>query len=403
MTDMIATLPPVSAMMRELVTYISVIIILVMLVGGGVAFYVVQTMSKGLRNSVDTLEAVAKGKLDIEVSQKYLAQKDEIGEIVKTTDALRAELTNIISGIRQQSKDLVECALEVSERTNIANEHISQVEKAVDEIAQGATNQANETQGAIETIIHMGNMIEANAVDMENLNKNAESIKDKGEVAAEAIKKLQETNNKTISAIDVIYEQTNITNQSAQKIKAATDFITDIAEETNLLSLNASIEAARAGEHGRGFAVVAAQIQKLAEQSNASAKQIEEIILSLIADSDKAVATMKEVKEIMNYQSENVEDTDAQVNGVLQEVEQAMGAIEAVTKKTEEINVTRGRVVDAVQNLSAIAEENAASTEETSASVTEVGSIVNDMDGSAQNLKEISNKLNESIALFTIR
>ena len=119
-----------------------------------------------------------------------------------------------------------------------------------------------------------------------------------------------EVNDQTKLSIDEIYEQTNITNASAQKIKAATDIIASIAEETNLLSLNASIEAARAGEQGRGFAVVASQIQKLAEQSNDSAKQIDDITNVLIQDSTHAVDTMQGVQQIMAVQSDKMQQTE---------------------------------------------------------------------------------------------
>ena len=145
----------------------------------------------------------------------------------------------------------------------------------------------------------MGDMIEKNNSQIENLNVNAEEMTKAGDSAIDTLKELETINGKTKNAIDVIYEQTNTTNESAMKIREAINLITDIAEETNLLSLNASIEAARAGEQGRGFAVVAGQIQKLAEQSNESARKIEAIVASLIEDSDKAVETMNEVRQIM--------------------------------------------------------------------------------------------------------
>ena len=200
----------------------------------------------------------------------------------------------------------------------------------------------------------------------------------------------------------MIYEQTHTTNQSAQKIKEATNLITSIAEETNLLSLNASIEAARAGEQGRGFAVVAAQIQKLAEQSNESAKQIETIISQLIADSDKSVETMNIVKDIMVKQSENVTKTDEHFGQVLKGIENSIEAINRIAGKTEEMDKARVSVVDTVQNLTAIAEENAASTEETSASITEITTAVADISDKASQLKGIADKMDESMAIFRL-
>ena len=246
----------------------------------------------------------------------------------------------------------------------------------------------------------MGDMIEETVVELGSLSASAQSMKARGEAAIKALHELQTTNKKTSSSIDIIYDQTNVTNESAQKIKEATTLITDIAGETNLLSLNASIEAARAGEQGRGFAVVAAQIQKLAEQSDESAKQIESIVLSLIADSNKAVSIMNEVKDIMEQQSENVANTNTQVNNLLQDVEESISGIEGVGSKMSTINDVRGNVVDTVQNLSAIAEENAASSEETSASVTEINSIVSDIANNATELKEIAHRLEESVLIF---
>lgn len=357
-------------------------------------------LMKALKKAAHALEKMAEGNLDIEINSVLLKRKDEIGLISKDMQKLQTQLKTIVISMQGLSQELDQTADYLVQKAELTAEHMSQVDKAVEEIAEGAGSQAEETQNATENVILMGNMIEENTDDIEQLNKNARSVKVRGQVAIDALQTLRATNEKTKASIDVIYEQTNVTNESAQKIKEATSLITDIAEETNLLSLNASIEAARAGEQGRGFAVVAAQIQKLAEQSNESAQQIESIIVSLLEDSDKSVETMGEVREIMEQQSQNVENTNVEVTQVLEDVEMALQAIDGVAKKTGQINDARNHVVDTVQNLSAIAEENAASSEETSASVAEVGNIISDIAESARTLKSLSGKIDANVAVF---
>ena len=371
-----------------------VCVVIVLIVVGG--------LSKKLKACIGGLSQLSEGKLNFLFGDELLGGTDEIGEICRTVKKVREELKVIVSEIKGVSSHLLDESKTLSEKTADTSDHVEQMERAIGEIAIGATSQAQETQDASENIITMGNMIEETVEELGSLSESAKSMKERGEAAIEALRELQAINKKTSSSIDIIYEQTNVTNESAQKIKEATALITDIAGETNLLSLNASIEAARAGEQGRGFAVVAAQIQKLAEQSNESAKQIENITLSLIADSDKAVSTMSEVKDIMGQQSENVDNTNTQVNNLLQDVETSLAGIEEVVTKTNKINQVRGSVVDTVQNLSAIAQENAASSQETSASVTEINGIVSDIATNASDLKDIAHELEESVSIFVI-
>lgn len=392
----------VDSQIRQITMIIVILAAVLMVFCTILTILIVGKMSKRLNVGVSALEEVAQGKLNFKFDEESLRQSDEVGEICRAIKKLEENLSDIIKNVIQGSKELLEASDNMRNRTSITSEHVEQMEKAVNEIAIGAGSQAEETQSATENIILMGNMIEEMAGELDNLNRKAQQMKEGGQTVIEAIRELQESNAKTSESIDIIYEQTNVTNESAQKIKEATALITNIAEETNLLSLNASIEAARAGEQGRGFAVVAAQIQKLAEQSNESARQIERIILSLIEDSDKSVVTMNEVKEMMEQQSQNVTNTNEQVAQLIQDVEQSIGVIDEVSNRTAKVNEARSSVVDTVQNLSAIAEENAASTEETSASVTEISGIINEIADEAYELKNISNQMDETMSMFEL-
>ena len=333
---------------------------------------------------------------------KMNARKDETGVMSRAISVLRDALADVAAEIKAQSEVLKDASQTLNESAHETANTVGQVERAVNEIADGAGSQAEETQKATENVIIMGNMVEATTQEVRELHNNANVMKDSSEEATKTLEELNAINEKTRESIDVIYEQTNTTNESANKIKEATTLITEIAEETNLLSLNASIEAARAGEQGRGFAVVAAQIQKLAEQSNESARQIEAIIDSLITDSEKAVETMEEVKGIIKEQSEKVMKTSEIFTEVKTRIDASIVSVSNIMDKTEQMDAARVNVVDIVQNLTAIAEENAASTEETSASVTEVGSIVDNISDNADRLNEIAGSLDERMDIFKI-
>lgn len=329
-------------------------------------------------------------------------RKDETGVMNRAISILQQELALMAVNINEQCGKLHDSAGSMAQSVSKTLGTVEQVEKAVNEIAQGATNQAQETQTATEEIIAMGNMIEETEVEVEELRENAGKMRSAGEQAMEILGALGEVNQQTKDAIAVIAKQTDVTNESAMKIKTAVDIITDIAEETNLLSLNASIEAARAGEQGKGFAVVAGQIQKLAEQSNESAQQITGIIELLIQETQRSVQTMSDVKVVIEKQDENVTLTERAFEDVKDGIAQSIEGIRAIARRTKELDETRVKVVDVVQSLTSIAEENAASTEETSASATEMGAIMESIDDNARSLSVVADQLHETISKFKV-
>ncbi len=339
---------------------------------------------------------------EIDGQEKLVARADETGQMSRAVVELRGQLVKMVNEFRERSDQLFEASDILSTNASETAITVEQVEKAVSEISEGASSQAEETQKATENVILMGSMVEETTRQVGELTDNANIMKKSSDEAFATLQELERINSGAREAIDVIYEQTNTTNESAMKIREATALITSIAQETNLLSLNATIEAARAGEQGRGFAVVASQIQKLAEQSNDSARQIEDIIDSLIRESQRSVETMEDVKKIMESQNESVGRTNESFTQVRDGIILSLDGVDQIADKTRRLDEARVNVVDVVQNLTAIAEENAASTEETSASVTEVTTIVGSISENASKLREIAEHLDRSMSIFKI-
>ena len=178
--------------------------------------------------------------------------------------------------------------------------------------------------------------------------------------------------------------------------------ITDIAAQTNLLSLNASIEAARAGEHGKGFAVVADEIRALSEQSRQSAEKIVEIVDTLLVNSDTSVQTMSKVMDKIGVQNDKLSETSQMFNLLHNEIGTVADAIEKIRKQAEALEDKKNKVTSIVDGLAAIAEENAASTEETSASMLEFNEILSVCNKATGELRKLSEELAENTKHFDL-
>ncbi|MCI5959600.1 MAG: methyl-accepting chemotaxis protein [Lachnospiraceae bacterium] len=334
--------------------------------------------------------------------EKYTARGDESGEISTSVIELETKLEEFMAEVKDMADRVYAASDNMTQSVVDSIETMSQVETATNEVATGAGNQADETQKATEHVITMGNMIVDTTNDVDELRSTSKEMNSAGDDAVQILTQLSAINDKTRESVELVSKQTTVTNDCVTDIRAAVEMITEIASETNLLSLNASIEAARAGEAGRGFAVVAAEIQKLAEQSNTSAKQIEEIITKITQESEKSVAIMGEIKGIIEQQNQDVLATQESFKKVKTGIASSLQGIQNITDRTEQLDAARVQVVDIVSDLSAIAEENAASTEETLACATEANAIIRKIGKEAQNVNSIAIDLKKNIDTIKI-
>lgn len=360
------------------------------------------SITRSLQKGISKVQKVADGELGSPIEEKLLKRHDEVGDLAKAIDTLQKALQNIVSKIAQSTDNIKMAANELGVTAKDTNYTMKQVEDAVSSISENITEQAKSTKTTTDNIVLMGDQIGRTSEEVGLLNQNADVMRKSSEQASYTIQQLRQINDKVKESINTITRQTNLTNESAQKIQAAIGIISSIAEETNLLSLNASIEAARAGESGRGFAVVASQIQKLAEQSNSSSCEIEEITNTLISNSDEAVEIMRQVHEIIDSQSQNMTDTENIVSEVMDGINTSLEKIEKIEYATEQLESSRNRIVETVEGLSDIAEQNAASTEETFAQTSQVSNTFEQIEAKADQLKQIADELSDIMQHFQL-
>lgn len=375
---------------------------LAIIIAAGVIYIRSNSIAKSINGVCEYLMILSKGDLSKSIDKKYIDRKDEIGLIAKVSEELKDSLKSLIGKTLKASKSLIDHSFNLQQVSKECLENTESVNKAMNEISTGAVSQAENTQNVTEKSIDIGDLIKLITDNLDDLDNSTEIISNAESEADKIINDSSTYNNITIDSVTRIAQQTEKTNEAVKKIKSAIELITDIADETNLLSLNASIEAARAGEAGKGFAVVAEEIQKLADQSNNSAKKIENSIEELLKESDRTISIMKEVEEAVNNQKIKITETKDKFEVVSNSIAKSAQDIHKISDEAVKLEGVKDSIIDIMQNLSAIAEENAASTEETTASMNELTNVIENVSKSSSTLKDLAEDLEKSVSIFKI-
>ena len=332
---------------------------------------------------------------------KEYCGKSETGKISASVLELAESLAGVLSDVRQSETNLSNNVEAVKAYISNTEELTQKIVVSMSEISQGASDQAEDILVAAEEVSKISDLIEENNVSLANLKDGSAEMELTSQNAIEILNSLSQMSETTEAAISLINEKMDMTNKATEEIAVATDLITNIASQTNLLAINASIEAARAGDSGRGFAVVAEEIKMLSDQSEQSASKIRDIISSLISTVEEANKAVKNVSDIITRQNKDIEDTEKAFSRVMSCVKKSEQQVEEISNKNDVLGEAKDTITELITNLSAIAQENAAMSCESNLSMEDLGremtSIKSEIDKTSQVAEELTANMEKFI------
>ena len=357
-------------------------------------------MTHALRKAINAVHDVAGGRLDTPIAETILARDDEIGVLGNSIAELRDVLKQLVDHMGETTQSLRAEANRLEEVSAETQQGVDVMRQASAAISEGAAQQAKDTESASESIEVMGSLITRANGEAQRLGQQADAMRGASDEAGTAINALKGVSDRVSEVVQNVEQMMTHTNESAGQIREASDLISGIADQTSLLSLNASIEAARAGAAGRGFAVVAEEIRKLADQSDEASRRIRETIENLLSDFAGVVRSMQQMREVIDQQNSHIRSTETTVKDVVDGLDRTAQGIGTILGEMERLEAARGDVDGVIASLAAVAKENARGIEGSQETVRQVADGFATVTEAAGKLRAAASALADDLAAF---
>lgn len=350
----------------------------------------------------EEMEEISTGDFTVEIDQKLLKRKDEIGDVAIALDHLKENVADLLNKVRNASESVASSSTSLAEVTEQSSYAMNEITEAMAQIADTSQEQTNEASVVVEKTNDLGDQIQDSETQIYAVQEYSHETNEMSVKGLDIIAQLNEKTIRSNQSADEISLMTNEIHKSASDAERITDIIEAISSQTNLLALNASIEAARAGESGRGFAVVADEIRKLSEETSSATEDIKQLIGDIQNKSTEAVDMMKQIQAIFEDQNISIEAT----SDIFKETSKALSSlnekIDVVRSNSAKINSNKDEIVHSIQGISKSIEDNSSSVQQASASTEEQMASIEELSMTAQISKELSDELIEAIDKFKI-
>jgi methyl-accepting chemotaxis protein len=387
---------PAMAIQRSTIIIAVVCIVLAMLIAYIISTYNIVLPIRKLQQLMSKA-----GNGDLTVSAK-ITTKDEIGELAKSFNQMIEHQNEIVGQVRSGAQELAASAEEMAASTEQISAATEQINSSIQDVAHGAQNQNSSIVDTSQVLVQLSSLVQLAKEKAIDTNHNAEvtvhtaengRIKVKGTVQA-----MDTISTSTKETVEVL----NILDNLSNKVGGITITINSLAEQTNLLALNAAIEAARAGEHGKGFAVVADEVRKLSEQSNTGAREIEALVSEMITETQRAVKSINAGKAAVDNGVIIAEETDHAFIGIIGAVEKIVVSISEIVDITKDEVATSDQIIKLIDNVATITENTLSNSEEVAAAVQEQSATVQTVAATAEEMSAMAVTLENLVKKFII-
>jgi methyl-accepting chemotaxis protein len=378
----------------------TIVTILVIIISFAVAFITSNKISKPIKHVMQRMKLIANGDLSQEPLQTTL--KDEVGHLIIATNEMNRQTRDLLNRINTVSGSVTSQSEELSQSANEVKSGSEQIAITMQELASGTEVQANNTN-------ELSSIMGSFTLKVEEANEKGKLIQQSSNqvlsMASEG-KKFMESSNEQMAKIDQIVQgavqKVQSLDSQSREISTLVSVINDIAEQTNLLALNAAIEAARAGEHGKGFAVVADEVRKLAEQVSHSVTDITSIVINIQKESGMVAESLLNGYSEVEKGTSQIQTTGKTFTEINEAVIKMVNSITTISDSLSEMEDNSLKMNRSIEEIASISQESAAGVEQTSASSQQISSSMEEIAGNSEDLSKLAEELNALVNQFKL-